>query len=73
MFFAIEDDKDRHTIHLTRNFRPVETGYRVQLHELPAYTFFVDATTADDAQKLAFHVAQKSGRAKSDAATVQRF
>lgn len=71
--FAIEDDKDRHTIHLTRSFDYVETGYRVQIHELPAYTFLVDAPTVDDAQRIAFRVAQKEWRVKSDAATVQRF
>lgn len=71
--FAIEDDKDRHTIHLTRSFGFVETGYRVQFHDLPAYTFLVDAPTVDDAQRIAFRVAQSEGRAKSDAATIQRF
>lgn len=71
--FAMLDDSDRFTIHVTRNFCPVETGYRVQLHDLPAYTFLVDASTADDAQRIAFRIAQKEGRAKSDAATVQRF
>lgn len=71
--FAMLDDQDRFTIHVTRNFCPVETGYRVQLHDLPAYTFLVDAPTVDDAQSIAFRVAQSEGRAKSDAATVQRF
>lgn len=71
--FAMLDDSDRFTIHVTRNFCPVETGYRVQLHDLPAYTFLVDAPTSDEAQRAAFNVAHKEGRAKSDAATIQRF
>lgn len=71
--FAMLDDSDRFTIHVTRNFCPVETGYRVQLHDLPAYTFLVDAPTSDEAQRAAFSVARKEGRAKSDAATIQRF
>jgi hypothetical protein len=71
--FAMLDDTDRFKIHITRNFCPVETGYRIQLHDLPAYTFLVDAPTADDAQRMAFSVARKEGRAKSDAATIQRF
>jgi hypothetical protein len=48
-------------------------GYRIQLHDLPAYTFLVDAPTVDDAQRMAFSVARQEGRAKSDAATIQRF
>ena len=71
--FVMLDDTDRFTIHITRDFCPVETGYRVQLHDLPAYTFLVDAPTADDAQRMAFRAARQEGRAKTDAATIQRF
>ena len=71
--FAILDDKNSRVVHISKGFEPVQSGYRVQLHDLPAYTFIVDAPSIDDAQSIAFRFAQSEGRAKSNAATIQRF
>jgi hypothetical protein len=51
----------------------VSSGYKVVLHDLPKWTFHVAAASADEAQKLAFKVAHSEGRARTDAATIQRF
>ena len=50
----------------------LQRGYRVQLHDLPKFSFIVDAPTGEDAVRIAFRCAQQEGRAKSDAATFQR-
>ena len=71
--FAILDDKNSRVVHISKGFEPVHSGYRVCLHDLPSYTFLVDAPCIDDAQSIAFRFAQSEGRAKSNAATIQRF
>lgn len=50
----------------------VTSGYRVNLHDLPGWTFHVDASSADDAQRIAFTLANREGRARTDAATIVR-
>ena len=71
--FAILDDKNSRVIHISKGFEPVQSGYRVQLHDLPSYMFLIDALSIDDAQRIAFKFAQSDGKAKSNAATIQRF
>lgn len=71
--FATLDVNDSRVIHIGKGFETVQSGYRVNLHDLPAYTFLVDAPTADSAQRMAFSVAKQEGRARSDAATIQKF
>jgi hypothetical protein len=48
----------------------VTAGYRVNLHDMPGWTFHVDAPSADDAQRIAFALAKREGRARTDAATI---
>lgn len=73
--FAVPESDDTRTIHVSRSvstaFNGVTSGYRVQFHSLPAYTFLVDADCADDAQRYAYMMTQ--GRAASNAATIQKF
>lgn len=71
--FAIRDDKNTRVIHISKGFEMVRSGYRVCLHDLPSYTFLVASSSIDDAQRIAFRFAQSEGRAKSNAATIQRF
>jgi hypothetical protein len=64
------------TIHVSHDIAAalagVTSGYRVNLHDLPGWTFHIDAPSVDDAQRIAFTLAKREGRARTDAATVQR-
>lgn len=49
------------------------TGYRVNLHSLPSYTFFVEASTGDDAHRMAHQLAKSEQPSLKDiGATFQR-
>jgi hypothetical protein len=71
--FAIAHNR---TIHVSPDIAEamagVESGYQVELHDLPGWTFRVSAPTLDEAQRAAFAVAKREGRARSDAATIVR-
>jgi hypothetical protein len=70
---AIAHDR---TIHVSPDIAAslvgVTAGYRVNLHDLPGWTFHVDAPSADDAQRIAFTLAKREGRARTDAATITK-
>ena len=40
-------------------FCGLRAGYKVVLHALPQYQFHVDATTVDEAQRIAYTVAKR--------------
>lgn len=71
--YAIADGRTiRVSADLTEALSGIAHGYRVNLHDLPGWIFEVAAPSADAAQAAAFNVARSEGRARSDAATIQR-
>lgn len=44
---------------MAKALKGITEGYAVTLHALPKIVFHVDATTADNAQSLAYQVAKK--------------
>lgn len=72
MFASVEDRTVTMSRSMSRAFAGIDSGYIVHLHDLPAYTFRVDAPTMDEAIAAAFECARREGRARSNAATVQR-
>jgi len=72
MFIKLHPTLPR-TIVIASRLAGTLTGYRVNLHSLPGYTFVVEASTGDEAHRLAHRLAKSEQPALKDSgATFQR-
>lgn len=72
MFVKLHSSLPR-TIVIANRLAGTLTGYRVNLHALPAYTFFVEASNGDDAHRMAHRLAKsEQPTLKDSGATFQR-
>lgn len=72
MFIKLHSSIPR-TIVIAHRLAGTLAGYRVTLHALPAYTFLVEASTGDDAHRMAYRLAKsEQPTLKDSGATFQR-
>lgn len=72
MFIMLHSSLPR-TIVIANRLAGTLAGYRVNLHALPAHTFFVEAATGDDAHRMAYRFAKSENPSLKDiGATFQR-
>lgn len=72
MFATLHSSLPR-TIVIANRLAGTLAGYRVNLHSLPSYTFFVEAVSGDDAHRMAYRFAKSEQPSLKDiGATFQR-
>ena len=72
MFATLHSSLPR-TIVIAHRLAGTLAGYRVNLHSLPSYTFFVEAATGDEAHRMAHKFAKSEQPSLKDiGATFQR-